>query len=557
MESVADLQILIQKILMPPNDYLITGDKKERRNFAALIIETASALEKIRASGRKTKEEAAVGDDVARGFVELQQKALVLLSIENPVGNKEAAALMKEMDAFGDALEDKIEKLHSIVKKEMEGHDRRVHKINTWMYRIFISLTIISLSVMSLLIFAIRRKVTSPLLELIDAARVIGQGNLDRKIKIETGDEIEALGTEFGNMALSLKERRDEVQGHLEKLAKANRQLDQNILQLYALYSISKSLSATIEMEKLLSRVVEEVSQALKLHRINVMLVSEDRTYLHIASGIGVNDAAREARFKSGEGIYGWIAMTGNAEVINDLQAHPRFKPMEGLDDDAGSMVCAPFKGRGQVIGVINAYRLNGEVFDEASYELLVAAAGQIGMALENARLFEETKTLAITDGMTSLYNYRYFTERLNEEVERAKRYKRELSLIMLDIDFFKQYNDAHGHPEGDWLLRALSGILKGVMRNSDIIARYGGEEFVVILPETNKDMAVSAAEKLRKAVETKDFEGGETQPGGRVTISIGVASYSEELKTADELVKNADNALYRAKEEGKNRVCA
>lgn len=557
IESVADLQILIQKIIMPPNDYLITGDNKERRNFAALVTEAASQFEKIRISGGRTKEEKADADEVEKGFIELQQKAMVLLSTENPVGNKEAAALMKEMDAFAEGLENKTEKLHDLIKVEMEDHDKRTHKINTWTNRILTSLTLISLSGMILLIFAIRRKVARPLLELTDAVKVIGQGNLDHRVNIETGDEIEGLGREFNNMARLLKEKIEEVKEYSGKLEKANRQLDQNILQLYALYSISKSLATTLEMEKLLDQVVEGVSQALKLHRINVMLVSADRTEMYIVSGTGIPDKAKDARFKFGEGIYGWVAMTGQAEVINNLSSHPKFNPAEGVDDDATSLICVPFKGRGQVIGVINAYRLGGEVFDEPSYELLIAAASQIGIALENARLFEETRTLAITDGMTSLYNYRYFTERLGEEFERARRYKRDFSLIMIDIDFFKRYNDTHGHPKGDRLLKDFSGILKMIMRNSDITARYGGEEFVVILPETSKDTAVKAAEKIRKEVESEDFEGGETQPGGRVTISLGVASYSEGLRSADDLVKSADDALYRAKEQGRNRVCA
>ena len=201
-------------------------------------------------------------------------------------------------------------------------------------------------------------------------------------------------------------------------------------------------------------------------------------------------------------------------------------------------------------------YKLNGEYFDETSYELLAAAANQIGMTLENARLFEETKTLAITDGMTGLYNHRYFLERITEEFERTKRYKRSLSLIMIDVDHFKKYNDTHGHPKGDGILKGVAKILKDTVRKSDTAARYGGEEFVIILPETGGEEALLVAEKLRMEVETHDFPGGETQPLGRITISQGVASCKEELKSFDELIKNADNALYRAKEEGRNRVC-
>lgn len=550
IESISGLQILIQRLLMPPNDYLITGDIKERENFAYLVTEASSALTKVKNSGGKTDEELTFEKEVEKEFIELQQKAMVLLSSENPVGNKEAAILMEEMDAFADGLTNLAENFHIIVKGEMELHNKEASKIKSRTSKLYISLLFASLSGIILISFFITTGVVRPLLKLTDGVRVIGQGDLDYKIKIKTGDEIEELGREFNSMAQSLKVKITEIQKYSEKLEKTNRQLDQNILQLYTLYNISKTLTATLEMEKVLNQVVEEVTRALKLHKVIIMLVNPDRTDLHIVTGMGISEKLREISFKLGDGVYGWIAMTGQAEIINNLPRYARFKPVQGLDDDVSSLICAPFKGWGQVIGVLNAYRLGGEVFDNASFELLLATANQIGMALENARLFEETRALAITDGMTSLYNYRYFTAYLNDEFEKVKRYKRPLSLIMIDIDFFKKYNDTYGHPAGDELLRNIAGVLKNTVRKSDTVARYGGEEFVVVLPETEGEMALTTAEKLRKAVEEDDFK------GRKVTISLGVASYSEELISADDLVKNVDNTLYRAKEEGRNRVC-
>ena len=556
VELSADLQHLLQKILMPPNDYLITGDKEERRNFTYLIMETATILEKTKTSANKIKNGTAIIVDVEKGFVELQQKAMDLLSTKNPVGNKEAAALMEEMDAFAEGVENEVEKLHDLIRIEIYNHDKIISEIASWTFGVFTSLTFISLAGIIIMGFMVNRNVARPLLELTNAVEIIGEGNLGHRVKIVTGDEIEGLGHGFNNMAQALSDKIYEIKDYSKKLEKSNHQLDQNILQLYALYNISKRLATTFEMEKLLNHVVEGISQALKLHKINVMLINEERTEMSLVTGVGMPDKAKEARFILGEGIYGWVAMTGNAEIINNLSKDSRFKPTDGIDDNSSSLICAPFKGKGQVIGVINAYRLDGEDFDESSYKLLFSMASQVGMALENARLFEETRALAITDGMTSLYNYRYFREHLDNEFERVKRYKRDISLIMIDVDFFKKYNDAHGHPKGDMLLKEFSEILKHVIRASDISARYGGEEFVVILIETAKDVAVEVAEKIRRAVELKDFEGGESQPGGRVTISLGIASYTDGTDSPDDLVKNADNALYRAKEEGRNRVC-
>ncbi|MBI3584263.1 MAG: diguanylate cyclase [Nitrospinae bacterium] len=556
VKLISDLQIIIQKLVMPANDYLITGDKKERETFAQLNTELSSIFANVKLSKNKTEEEKVIEKEVENNLIKLQQKAMVLLTTENPVGNKEAGRLMEEMDAFADGLTNLVENFHIIAKGELELHSMEASQINKRTLKIYIILLTISLTGVIVMTFLITMGVVRPLQKLTKAVRTIGQGNLDYRIEIKTGDEIEMLGGEFNNMTQALKLKNDEIKKYTDRLEKTNRQLDQNILQLYTLYSISKTITATFEIEKLLNQIAREVEQALKIHRTNIMLINHDKSELYIAAGLGVSESAMEIRIKLGDGIYGWAAMTGQAEVINNPSQNPRFKAIEGIDDNVSSMIITPFKGRGEVIGIINVYKLNGEYFDETSYELLAAAANQIGMTLENARLFEETKTLAITDGMTGLYNHRYFLERINEEFERTKRYKRSISIIMIDVDHFKKYNDTHGHPKGDEILKGVAKILKDTVRKSDTAARYGGEEFVIILPETGGEEALLVAEKLRGEVVAHDFPGGETQPLGRVTISVGLASFTDGLKSFDELIKNADNALYHAKEEGRNRVC-
>lgn len=555
IELAGDLQTLIHKLLMPPNDYLITGDKKERENFAHLVTETAALFEKIKSGGSAGKEQRDDEEAVGKGFIELQQKAMVLLSTADPVGNKEAALLMENMDKYGDELGMITDKFHDTIKQEMNIHSERASEIKRNSYLIFTFLIFVSLVGMISMVFSIRKNIAKPLSELTGAAKVIGEGNLDHRIDIKTGDEIEWLGREFNNMAQSLGVKVKEVREYSVKLEKTNTQLDQNILQLFTLYNVSKAAASTFEVDKLFNQVVEKVNQGLSLHRINVMLVDDNKKEMYIVAGIGMPERAMDIKVRLGEGVYGMAALTGQAEIVNDVTNQSRFTLTEGLDDDVSSIICSPFKGKDRVLGLLNAYRLEGGVFNEADLELLAAVSSQVGMALENARLFQEVKTLAITDGMTSLYNHRYFRERFKEEFERANRYKRPLSLVMMDIDFFKRYNDTHGHPKGDELLKSFSAILKKTIRDSDIASRYGGEEFVVILPETGGDLAFVAAERVRKAIETNDFPGGETQPCGRITVSMGVSSYIEGM-SLDDLLKSADNALYRAKEEGRNRVC-
>ena len=176
-------------------------------------------------------------------------------------------------------------------------------------------------------------------------------------------------------------------------------------------------------------------------------------------------------------------------------------------------------------------------------------------MAIHNARQYARIKQLAITDKLTGLYNGRYFLELMKNEIERSKRFKKPLSVAILDIDNFRDYNNNHGHLVGDKLLSEFAGILKKSIRNIDTAARYGGEEFVVLLPESSPKDASIVGERIRKAVQDTFFEGEEDQPLGRVTVSIGIATCLNNSLDQQEIIKEADKALYKAKQAGKNRV--
>ncbi len=174
------------------------------------------------------------------------------------------------------------------------------------------------------------------------------------------------------------------------------------------------------------------------------------------------------------------------------------------------------------------------------------------GNNIENA-YHEEIYRLTTIDGLTQVYNKRYFVETLERELGRAQRYRRELSLILFDIDNFKQINDAHGHLAGDHVLRQLASVIRSGIRREDILSRYGGEEFAIILPEIDGDNALRFAEKIRRLTERAAFRFDECQIP--VTISIGVASFHQELADIAALIKLADDRLYAAKEQGRNRV--
>jgi two-component system cell cycle response regulator len=205
----------------------------------------------------------------------------------------------------------------------------------------------------------------------------------------------------------------------------------------------------------------------------------------------------------------------------------------------------------GKALGLVAAGR--DEPFSPEEAELFRIFTLQGEAALRNLLLFEEVKGLAIRDGLTGLYNYRYFGEMLAHQVEVSQRYDWPLSLLFLDIDNFKGINDTLGHPEGDLVLKSLSRFLLAHVRQADVLCRYGGEEFVVLLPQTNGVQAQLLAERLRQGIARTPIPLTEGSVG--ITVSIGVARLSARL-SGEDLVRGADFALLKAKQTGKNRVC-
>ncbi len=202
-------------------------------------------------------------------------------------------------------------------------------------------------------------------------------------------------------------------------------------------------------------------------------------------------------------------------------------------------------------------YTPPGTNVDEDRKKLFATIGGQLGIAIENARLFEKTKELSLHDPLTGLANRSLMDIELKNNFAMARRTKRPLSLVMLDLDHFKKYNDTYGHPAGDKLLADIAAIITGMMRETDLVVRYGGEEFLIILPETDSSSAVQIAERIRTTIMQTGFLFTGNQQPGYITVSQGVATYDQtvEIDREDRILVMADGALYHAKRAGRNRV--
>jgi len=222
-------------------------------------------------------------------------------------------------------------------------------------------------------------------------------------------------------------------------------------------------------------------------------------------------------------------------------------------DFDVRTALSIPLILRGEVIGVLAVESEKVNAYTDRQIKLVETIAQQATIAMDNAKLFERMQQLAITDGLTNLYNRRYFYMVLENEIERARRYASPLSLVMMDIDHFKRVNDKYGHLAGDDVLEAMAGLCKGLLRQADEMFRYGGEEFTILLPETNAELAMNVAERIRRTIAETVFNTDKEQV--KISVSMGVTQFDPSYASPGDFIETADKALYEAKQAGRNCV--
>lgn len=314
---------------------------------------------------------------------------------------------------------------------------------------------------------------------------------------------------------------------------------------LSALYETGRAISSSLKLDETLPLVLNIVMLDLRADVSLLVLLDDETRAPRIEAQRGLSqETVAELELAEHDVIVDYVIGGANSICVNQRHSEPTISALPGL----GSVLAVPLVVEGRAVGALVAGCFEEHAFSRNSIRFMEALASQAATAIENGRLFGQARDWAVRDGLTGLFNYRYFDERINEEVARAQRYGGSSSLIMIDIDLFKRVNDTYGHLEGDEVLRQVGRLIQKETRETDTVARYGGEEFAIILPQTSLDHAVAAAEKLRAVVAGHDFIAGQSRDVINVTISCGVGSYPTTATGAQELLRLSDVALYEAK---------
>ncbi|MDE2234225.1 MAG: diguanylate cyclase [Gammaproteobacteria bacterium] len=389
----------------------------------------------------------------------------------------------------------------------------------------------------------------------------------------------------------------------VKRLADTRRALENKVDELVAVNRVGKAVSSSLVLDELLELIFRECRSLVVFDTFMLALYDDSSREIDIRLHHNPQGRQPQRRQSLGVGIMGWVVSHNQPAFIRNWQQEAsEFKRIIiniGDTPQTQSLIAVPMAYRDRVLGVLSVQSYTGNMFSESHVNLLMTFASQAAIAIANARLFEElehsrselelrvsarTRDLAeqkdelhalteslrntnrekeelllrlqrqtLEDGLTGLYNRRYLDSRLGLEVSRAERYKRDLAVVMGDIDHFKVVNDRFSHMVGDDVLRVMANILRAQCRSIDIIARYGGEEFLLCFPETSRENAAAVCEKIRRQVEAYEWQ--RLEQGLKVTISFGVAAAPPGY-TVDALIAAADEKLYEAKHSGRNRVC-
>lgn len=440
---------------------------------------------------------------------------------------------------------------------------------------------LVALVIGALVFYQLINSITRPLHSLLKATQEISNGNLGYRIENKMTGEFQQLAEAFnqmlGRVDTLYQERADQDKNlalaneqlrfnHLledknQEIERTNQELRIHLREISMLLQLNQVMNSTLEVGVMFDRTLNLLRDFLGSSNLVLFLYQTETEELTARKVVG-DEAIKYAgaAFKLSEGVTGVAAQSKELLYVADIGKEERYLHYKSTSRDQGSLVSAPIIAKERLLGVLNLHKPEIAAFNETDLQLIRATTNQLAVAIENSQLYEKTRLLSNTDELTKIPNRRYFQTILRREFAHAQRFNSPFSVILIDIDHFKHYNDTFGHLNGDLTLTRVATILLQNTRGIDLVARFGGEEFIILLSNTDKEGAYLVAEKLRNAVAAEEFHltgDSDAQPPEKVSISLGIAAYPIDSNGLETLVEKADRALYAAKAAGRNRtVC-
>jgi diguanylate cyclase (GGDEF)-like protein len=362
--------------------------------------------------------------------------------------------------------------------------------------------------------------------------------------------------------------RRDFLQKTIDKAIRrrneiiCNRQtvlsLRRKVEVLQTLNEVVQAINSSLKPKEILNTIMEKAAELIRAEGWSVLLTDAKTNELVFEAASGkAGKKLLGMRLKIGQGVAGWVARYGKSLIVPDVAKDPRF--YSGVDEKTKfttkSVLCVPMRSRDRIIGVVEVVnKIGADQFTQDDYEIFENVVAHLTIALEKAQMYRKMEEASQIDDLTQLYNTRYCNRFLDNFLLERKDRRGIISLVFLDIDFFKLVDDNFGHLVGSETLKIVGERMTRVVRKNDVIIRYGGDEYIVLLPNTDKKTAAIIAERIRKEISREPFYAFGNKKFS-ISVTLGVATYPKDAKSRDELIGKADRAMYEGKLTGRNKV--